>query len=277
MNIIQSRLDKLSEFTLEHGSHSWSSDDDVGKGMCALECAAYLAGEVHSASPSCVCPVITSVIVGWNDSLPDDDTRNRLIRDSGLLVKMLGTRIESDSVLLKRMYMIQDWNIRVRMPAFLRLAGFIKEADDAMSLAEIVDNDSLIACESTCSAARLTANSAADSAADSAARSAVDSAVDSAARSAVDSAVDSAIDSAAWSDAWSDAWSAAWSAADSAANSAANSAARLTADSAARLTADSAALSAAYSAAWSALSATVSDLQESFVALMIRVCEVTES
>jgi hypothetical protein len=196
--ISQERLQAIGTLNLLSGSH-----ESFEKGVCAMEAVAWLAGEKHSDKPDCACPVIAGVIRSWNDGLPNDAERNRLIRP--LLAKLVGTRIDSDSVLLKRMYLVQDWNIRVRTPAFLRLAKLEMEAEALEDCAQIVDTASMVACEAATSAAR----SAADSAADSAASMAVCEAATSAAYSAADSAARSAAYSAAYSAAGSAAYSAA--------------------------------------------------------------------
>ena len=46
------RLARLADVPLKKGAHS--SPD---AGMCALEAAAWIAGEPHSDHPECVCPV----------------------------------------------------------------------------------------------------------------------------------------------------------------------------------------------------------------------------
>lgn len=49
--------DRLAEFEtreLESGNH------DAGGGMCAMEAAAWIAGEPHSDDPKCVCPIIAA-------------------------------------------------------------------------------------------------------------------------------------------------------------------------------------------------------------------------
>jgi len=52
---------------LDRGGHeSWE------KGACVMEAVAYVAGEPFSDHPACASPVITSFLISWNDSLPDD-------------------------------------------------------------------------------------------------------------------------------------------------------------------------------------------------------------
>ncbi len=189
--ILADRLAILETLDLKHGSHS-----DFSKGICALEAVAWLAGEEHSDSPECACPVIATIVRGWNDTLPDDEHRNRLIRP--LVAKLVGTKAEGtpaqrDSILLKRMFIVQDWYVRVRTPALLRLAGLNEHAAKLEAKPAIVDLASLEACTEDASAAYSAARSAAENAARSAARSAAENAAESAAYSAAYSATYSAL------------------------------------------------------------------------------------
>lgn len=136
----------LSTLTLKHGAHSSREE-----GMCAMEAVAWLANEPHSDSPACTCPVLASVVRKWNDSLPDAD-RTRLLRP--LLPKLIGTRAQSDDVLLRRMYIAVDWQIRTYAPAFLRLGGFKDHANALEALSPIVDDASLKAATNAAEAAR---------------------------------------------------------------------------------------------------------------------------
>ena len=146
MVIIEERVQQLQTLTLGKGSHTTFEN-----GVCALEAVAWLAGEKHSDRPSCACPVIAGVVRQWNDQLPDDERRNRLIRP--LLAKIVGTRVVGDAVMMRRMWLVQDWNMRVRTPAFLRLAKLEENATALEELPEIVDLASLTACTEVVTAA----------------------------------------------------------------------------------------------------------------------------
>jgi len=282
MTIIEDRLEELLDhIILRSGKHQLFED-----GVCVMEAAAWIAGEPHSDHPKCVSPMITEFMVSWNDSLPDDETRDRLLKP--LLPLLIGTRTtESDEVV--RGYLVIDWFVRVHLPSWLRLAGLGDHASVIAGWAAITNLEELqshteelsaarsaawSAAERAWSAARSAAESAAWSAARSAARSAAESAAESAARSAAESAARSAARSEAWCAAQSAAWSAARSAAESAAESAAQSAALSAAESAARSAARSAAWSAAWSAAESALQLTVTELQVSAQELVVSLTNV---
>lgn len=74
----------LDAITLRHGAHNTRDD-----GVCALEAVAWLAGEEHSDRPGCVCPVVAAFVRVWNDALPSDGDRDRLLKP--LLPAMVGT------------------------------------------------------------------------------------------------------------------------------------------------------------------------------------------
>lgn len=62
----------IEEIELKHGNHRSRE-----AGMCAMEAAAYLAGEPHSDHPQCVSKTIAAFMRSWNDSL-NDTHRQRL-------------------------------------------------------------------------------------------------------------------------------------------------------------------------------------------------------
>ena len=247
--------------------------DNFGQGHCAMELADYLDRRRQKRRvpktdrltdrPKCVSNVIGAFVRDWNDSLPDDDTRTRLL---GTIVPQLLDTATCGADEEERARMATDWLARVCAPAWLDLAGLTDHSAALRAMAPIVSDASARDASVTLSAAY----SAADAAARSAARSAACSAADAAARSAACSAAYSA----AYSAARSAARSAAYSAADAAADAAARSAACSAAYSAAYSAADAAADAAAYSAAYLALAPTVAALQASAVDLVIRMCNV---
>ncbi len=109
--------------------------------MCITDVGAFLAGEKHSDAPQCACSVIAAVVRAWNDGISDDETRTRVLRP--LLPKLIGSRVQSDAVLLRRMYLVIDWHVRTYAPAFLRVGGFEAHAVALENLPEIVDGATL--------------------------------------------------------------------------------------------------------------------------------------
>lgn len=103
----------LSNIILSDGAHSLRS-----QGMCVAEAVAWLAGEPHSDHPACLCPVIGEFLRIWNDELPSDAERTRLL--GPLLPRLVGTRADAATE-LRRAYLALDWLVRVHAPAWLDL------------------------------------------------------------------------------------------------------------------------------------------------------------
>jgi hypothetical protein len=241
MNVYQSQLPPLGFFgiDLKKGSHA-----DRENGVCAMEAAAWLAGEPHSDSPQCACPVIAAFVIAWNDALPSDAERNRLLKP--LIPRLVGSR-STAKVQETRSYLALDWLVRVQTPAWLDLVETLKPHAAALrALAAIQDRKSAKAAGHTVTAARSAA---------SAARAAAGDAAWAAARAAAGDA--------AWAAAGDAAWAAAWAAAMAAAMAAAGAAA------------GDAARAAAGAAAGAALKPTVEQLQASALDLIEKMLAVT--
>ncbi len=122
---------KLNQITtLAHGSHTPNDGE-----MCAMEAAAYVAGEPWSDHPQCVSPVIAAFMRSWNDALPDED-RTRLLLP--LIPDTVGTRTTDDDE-ETRAWMATDWLVRVHTSAWLRLAGLTEHAQALESCARLAD------------------------------------------------------------------------------------------------------------------------------------------
>jgi hypothetical protein len=119
--------------TLKSGSHAKPNGEFEA---CVMEAVAYVSGQPWSDHPACVCPVITAFMVSWNDSLPSDEERTRLLLP--LIPKLIGTR-DSKALANRRATMAADWLVRVHTPTWLRLAGLTAEADALANLPEIID------------------------------------------------------------------------------------------------------------------------------------------
>jgi hypothetical protein len=215
----------LTTVTLRHGSHTDAAD--VGINGCAMEWASYLANEPWSDKPKCVDVYIRAFMISWNDTISSDELRTKLL--APLVPLTLNTR-GSDALMLRRMWLGIDWDIRVRTPAMLRLAKLESDAVALESLPEIASQAGL-------ADARIVAQRAQKNAA---------AARDAARAAAWDAAGDAARD-AAWAAAGATAWDAAWDAARAAARDAAGDAAR------------DAARDAAGDAAWDAARAAARD------------------
>src|ERR1700757_4338224 len=126
--VIEERWQKIQSLSLKKGAHSPDST------FCVMEAVAFVAGEKWSDNPECACPVISSFLRSWNDGLPSDSERDRLLKL--LIPKLVGTR--NPPLEEKRALMAADWLVRVHPPAWLRLAGLIKQAESLEQLPEIV-------------------------------------------------------------------------------------------------------------------------------------------
>jgi hypothetical protein len=230
MVITEERLAQLAALSLSAGSH-----EEFEAGVCAMEAVAYIAGEPHSDAPACACPVITAFMIGWNDGLPSDDERNRLLKP--FLPRIVGTRSTPD-VEERRAFLAMDWAIRVYTPTWLDLVDDLKPHAAAIRALDAVHD--LATLEASTPSLRSAREAASKKAA--------------AARAA----------------AWAAAWDAAWDAARDAAWDAARAAAR----DAARDAAWDAARDAARAAARTALAPTVLALQASAADLLERMLAV---
>ena len=241
----------IGTLTLEQGSHK-SRD----AGMCVMEATAYVAGEPHSDHPACVCPTIAACLRRWNDDLPTDADRVRLLRP--LIPAIIGTNTGTADA-ETRAWLICDWLVREYLPAWLDLAGG-KCAPHAATLRSLPE-----ATAQTIGVAQAAIHAARD-----------------ATRAATRAAAWVAARAAAWDAAWAAARAAAWDAARAAALAAARDAAGYAARAAAGYAAWdaagdaawAAALDAAGDAAGDALLPTVASVQQSAVALVHRMCAV---
>ena len=200
ITIDEKRLARIK--TLKHGTHS-----DIRSGACVMEAVAYVAGEPWSDHPKCVSPVIAGLLRSWNDSLPSDTDRDRLLRP--LIPHVLNTR--NPELEQCRAMMCADWMIREHAPAWLRLAGLNDDADALSSLPEITDFAQCPAIMPALNAAPRFCHTAWD-----AARDAAGAAVWNAVRAAAWNAATDAIADALWDGERATAWDAARDAAGAA-------------------------------------------------------------
>ena len=136
-------------YELAKGGHATPED-----GLCSMEMVAYLAGEPHSASPKCACPVVTAFCVSFNDGLPFEP-RQRL---RPYLARTLGTR--GDGMTEQRSWMAMDWLIRVYTPTWLSLAGLDADADRLRALPPVLAAENLSRAMGDLGQARASASAA---------------------------------------------------------------------------------------------------------------------
>ena len=217
MPLIQERLEKIQTLSLKAGAHSPNST------FCILEAVAFVAGEPWSDHPECACPIIGAFLRSWNDFLPTDADRDRLLKP--LIRDLVGSK-STKEVEQKRALLCADWLIRVNTPTWLRLAGLTVHADALEALPEITAFAQVPSMRGTIEAARTGAykawaTDAAGDAAWAAAGDAAWAAAGAAARAAAGDAARDAARAAAWDAAWAAAGDAAWAAAGAAARAAA--------------------------------------------------------
>jgi hypothetical protein len=118
MVITEERLAQLAALSLSAGSHS-----EFARGVCAMEAVAYIAGEPHSDAPACACPVLTAFMIAWNDGLPSNAERDRLLKP--FIPRLVDTR-STREVEERRAFLAMDWVIRVHTPTWLDLVDDLK-------------------------------------------------------------------------------------------------------------------------------------------------------
>lgn len=133
--LIKSRIKELAALPIMHGSHE---PPNGAKEFCVMEAVAWVAGEPHSDHPECACPIITKFLVSWNDALPTDADRDRLLKP--LVPSIVGTKANAATESM-RSKMAYDWFLTVYTPAWLDLAGLKSEAQ------ALRDNPSLENCK----------------------------------------------------------------------------------------------------------------------------------
>jgi hypothetical protein len=200
------QLDLIERVSLKEGSHK-SRDN----GLCVMELVAWVAGEKHTDEPECVCPVIGAFLRCWNDALPTDADRDRLLKP--LVAPSIGTRAGKD-VANRRAFMCMDWGVRVSLPTWLEVCGerYRLHVAALRALPEVADWEDLANAMPVLVSAQKEADAAWD-AAWAAARAAAWDAAWAAARAAARDAAWAAAWDAAWDAAWAAAWAAAWDAA----------------------------------------------------------------
>lgn len=139
----------LSTLTLRACSHDTRAD-----GVCAMEAVAWLAGERHSDRPKCACPIIGSFVRAFNDRLPDDGTRTRLLLP--LVPRLVGSR-STYAIEQRRAFLAVDWVVRAAAPRALSATGnadLVEFAARLRALPELVDVAGTEATYALASAAR---------------------------------------------------------------------------------------------------------------------------
>ena len=133
------RLAELDNLALDHGGHG-----SFTEGHCAMEAVAWLAGEPHSDTPACACPVIARAMIRLNDRIKDQAMRTELLRP--LLPRIVGSRA-SREVMIKRGFLAADMAVHIFAPLALEKRGKLDLAAKLRGAPEIVDVASARAAE----------------------------------------------------------------------------------------------------------------------------------
>ena len=134
--IIPERLALVSTLALGKSSHP-ATDTPTDGSLCVMEAVAYVAGEPWSDHPTCACPVIAAFLRAWNDGLPSDADRVRLL--SPMIPRLVGTK-STPAVEERRAYLALDWLIRVYTPTWLdTVPALATHAAALRALPEIVE------------------------------------------------------------------------------------------------------------------------------------------
>ena len=124
MTIIQERWEKIKTLPLKHGAHNEDSE------FCVMEAAAFVAGEKWTDRPKSVPPTIAALFRCWNDSLPTDADRDRLLKP--FIPRVIGLSCDKATE-TRRAVMAGDFVLRTVIPEWLRL---VKRDDLADQLAQ---------------------------------------------------------------------------------------------------------------------------------------------
>ena len=189
----------IDNLTIQHGKHG---PPNGTVSTCAME-AAYLRWAMRRGwskakivkgwtdSLSCVCPMIGAFVRRWNDGIDDstdgDAARTRIFTPE--LLDLLPDTKGDDALMLCRMWMAIDWDIRTRTPAFLRLAKLEAQAAALEALPEIRSQEDLANARAACEDAHqkgAAARAAAGAAAGAAALDAIKPTVEAMQASAID-------------------------------------------------------------------------------------------
>jgi hypothetical protein len=160
MAIASKLAEVMTGWTLRSGGHE-AEEIESGE-ACVMEAVAYVAGLPLSDAPACCCSVIASFMRSWNDGLPSDAERDRLLKP--LIEQLIGTKA-TEEVEERRSYMALDWLIRVHTPTWLdRVEALKVHAQSLRHMEEIADMAGAVAAGEEVQAAGAAARAAAGAA-----------------------------------------------------------------------------------------------------------------
>jgi hypothetical protein len=155
----------LSKIVIRSGNHVAPSDplDPTKVEACVMEWV-YLTDCLErgvsvdriiagwSDRPPCSSPVVTRMLIRFNDMVTDDQRRTRVLRQLiDVVRKSGGGSVDLES---RRQWLAVDWSLRSATPSLLRIAGLETQAAALDALGEIRGRRDVIAARCVCSAAR---------------------------------------------------------------------------------------------------------------------------
>ena len=146
MNTLETIEEKLAGITLKLGIHA-----DREAGMCAMEAAAYLAGEPHTDHPVCACPVLTAFMLSFNDGMADDADRDRWLKP--LVPLMVGSLVLNEDGQMDTAVLVHRANLCAL--AACQFAPLALETDGAAIAADKAAHESAEYAESAAECAAI--------------------------------------------------------------------------------------------------------------------------
>lgn len=116
---------ELSDVRLGKGKHPHTSAPTGDRDLCIMEAVAFMAGEKWGDRPNCASPEISGFLRLWQDEMSDED-RDRLLPASVWVPRLVRSRGD-DAIELRRLGLMQDWLVRVYVPAWLDLVPSLAE------------------------------------------------------------------------------------------------------------------------------------------------------
>jgi hypothetical protein len=129
---------------------------------CVMEIFSFVRGIAWTDSPPCVSGAVAAFMRNWNDHLPDDETRNRLLLP---LLPDLADTATTPADEQTRAFLAMDWLLREFAPAWLDLVPALAPHASALRQArEVTSVETLTAASGVAASAATAARAARDAA-----------------------------------------------------------------------------------------------------------------
>lgn len=111
MTVPPEKQEQWAALDLAFGGHT-----SFNRGACALEAAAWLAGEHHTDSPKCVDPFLATIVRCWNDAV-SGSFRNAIIKP--LVPELIGTASDDPEARQRRIASAFSFVAGVMLPTWV--------------------------------------------------------------------------------------------------------------------------------------------------------------